>query len=538
MTKKKLTYDLFNIDILTPTDKDVIGLKPVTDTNIFETNSKIFRKGGLYDPEIFGRPGTEERSTKFGYIDLYCPLLHPLVFTTLMSLNSLYPAIADSRKYARYDAKIKDFVLADAKTGETGYTFLINNIHKIKFDPKSSDKRKQKVEIVQKYCGKDSQMTKLLVLPAGLREYQENEKTGRPEENEVNDHYKKILNLTSMLKNINFNNDYKVIDPVRLKLQKCLVELYEYFKTLIDGKTKFIQGKFARRNVLYGTRNVITPMDNNITDLTKPDMYKINTINCGLFQYVKAIAPITTFRLRELFVKNVLNENNTSAYLVDPKSLKTTLVEVSVKKRDEWLTTSGINDIMNKLKQPDIRDQPVVIDKWYLMLVHDDGKTVRLIYHTDDIPEDLDKKYLRPITYTELFYLTIYDTIGKYPAFATRYPVVDTGGIYPCKPYVKTTIKGRTITLIARGQEREINEYPILGQLHVQSLSPHNTRLARLAADFDGDLMSLNVLFTKESIDEIEKFMNSKEAYISGTGQLLYSSSNDISNLVLSTLTE
>lgn len=534
---KNSKIDLFNIDILTPNAKDVFGLGQVTDPNIFETNSKIFRKGGLYDPEIFGKPGTAERAETFGYIDLILPILHPLIYQTLTELGIVYNNIAEAKVYAKYDSRVGDFIVTDREHGDTGYTFLLDNIHKIKFDSRGSDRRDIKVKLVKKYATKERYMTKLLVLPAGLRDYTE-DKAGRPSEDEINNLYRKLLAVTTMIKNIDTKGNYALLNSVRLKIQKCVIEIYQYIKTLIDGKHKFIQGQFTKRAVSYGTRNVITPMENDVKDLTKTSTPKINTVTVGLYQYIKSVTPIAINRVLGMFVNSILNQSTTSAYLVDPKTMKTTLVEVSVKKRDEWLSVQGLTDIMNKLGQPEQRNLPVLIDKWYMFCVYDDGKTVIRLDHTDDLPEGLDRKHVRPITYAELFYLTVCDISSKYPAFVTRYPVVEVGGTYPCKVYLKTTVKGRTITYKYRQYEKEVREYPVIGGLYVESMSPHNTRLGRLGADFDGDTCSLNVLYTEDSVKEVDDFLGSKEAYLSPTGEILYSSANDISDLVMSTLTE
>ena len=49
--------------------------------------------------------------------------------------------------------------------------------------------------------------------------------------------------------------------------------------------------------------------------------------------------------------------------------------------------------------------------------------------------------------------------------------------------------------------------------------------------------MSFNVLYTDESIKEIDRVLNSKEFYIKTDGNLMYKAGNDIINLVMSHLT-
>ena len=54
----------------------------------------------------------------------------------------------------------------------------------------------------------------------------------------------------------------------------------------------------------------------------------------------------------------------------------------------------------------------------------------------------------------------------------------------------------------------------------------------------DGDTVSFNILDTKESIDEINSLLKSKEYYLSADGDILYGISNDIIDLVLLHMTE
>lgn len=142
-----------------------------------------------------------------------------------------------------------------------------------------------------------------------------------------------------------------------------------------------------------------------------------------------------------------------------------------------------MNNIINKLSQDVLKVEPVKVNGYYLMLVHDDGKDVTIIMSNEDMTPDMKQEYLRPITYIELMYLAVYDTIGRYPAFLTRYPVAGLGGIYPTLLYVKTTIISRTVNVVMEGETKVIYEYPRLDHEFVNSVSPHSTHLARLVAD-------------------------------------------------------
>lgn len=490
---KRLDPKLFNIDIGILTDETTRYMKPVTTGSIFETNSNVFREGGLFDEKIFGEKGSQIRNKQMAYIDLGLPILHPLIYENFIKLAKKYEDIIEGKKYGYFDNTTHDIEISPDKKGKTGYSFVIDHIGKILYDDRGSDERRYRIALVERYARKEYFITKWLVLPAGLRDYTVDEK-GAPSEDEVNNLYRKLLSVTAMIKNTRLGNDYSSVDTIRLKIQKTTLEIFNYFKTLLDGKNKFIQGKFAKRAISHGTRNVITPIPTKINDLSKTDNISSNFCTVGLYQYLKAIAPVTMNRVSSMFINHILSSNNTTAYLVDPVSMKTSLVEIPVKKRDEWLSKNGLNDIMNKLGQSDLRMNPVMVDKYYLMLVYDTGKEVRLYLHTDHIEDDVDKKKLRPITYAELFYIAIYDIRDKYPAILTRYPVTGLGSTIPVKIYLKTTTVGRTIKFKFGAIEKEMKEYPVMGELFTESLSPPVSALGRLGADFDGDSVNAGII--------------------------------------------
>ena len=83
-----------------------------------------------------------------------------------------------------------------------------------------------------------------------------------------------------------------------------------------------------------------------------------------------------------------------------------------------------------------------------------------------------------------------------------------------------------------------MDEYPILKELCVESMSVGVQYLGKLGADFDGDVLSFVVLYTEESIDELSRFLNSKESILTPNGEILNSLNNDVLDIVISTLTQ
>jgi len=74
----------FNISLLRVKDTDLPRLGLIKEMQIFGQGSS-FHPDGLFSTTIFGAVGSEYRTKMFGYIDLKYPIIHPLVYKTIMS---------------------------------------------------------------------------------------------------------------------------------------------------------------------------------------------------------------------------------------------------------------------------------------------------------------------------------------------------------------------------------------------------------------------------------------------------------------------
>ena len=55
---------------------------------------------------------------------------------------------------------------------------------------------------------------------------------------------------------------------------------------------------------------------------------------------------------------------------------------------------------------------------------------------------------------------------------------------------------------------------------------------------FDGDTVSLNVVYTEDSIKEVNDLLNSNKYYLSPEGSIAYSADDDVISLVLKHMTD
>lgn len=564
MLQPALDSKTFNIDLLVPNEGKYkeMGLQEVTSLSIFEPNSDVFARDGLFSPYIFGELGTDVRLTRPGYVNFKCKVFHPLVYSCICNLGKRYEEILSGNAKAIFNPKTKDFELTTDDSGETGFDFFCRHVDELVYERNESKIRDFKIGLVDKYGRNSGLISEWLVLPAGLRDYTIDDK-GVPSEDDINKLYRSLIGLANRMKRINVADPTYTLylDPIRYKVQRVLYDIYKYIQNLIDGKSKFIQSKWASRGCEYAVSNVITATPTLVKDLDdETTKIGFNSTVVGVFQYLKACGPVVYNKLMNKFIGRVFGSDSYKTRLINPKTLKTELVELKTKTRQEWTNMEGVNNIVNKLAQDVIKNEYVKLDGYYLALVLDKISEVEIYFDPNELPEEyslnkpenfkkfkegveahsFDFKYnVRPITYVELFYLSIVDIVKNYPALVTRYPITGGGSIYPTYPYLKTTIKGRKVKYnIGHMEEGEAPEYPILGLDYIRSQSVHITHLDKLGADHDGDVMSFILLFSEEAIKEVNHFLGSKDYYLDSSGNFNYSSATNVINIVITHMTE
>ncbi len=479
----------FNIDLLIPDQNWLNLFLPVTSLDTFDGLTKNFHPNGLYSVNIFGVVGTPKRDEKYAFIDVKIPILHPIVFKTLVSLKSLYGSIMAGKEFAIFDEERKDFFRSDPVTGSTGYEFFIKHFKKIVFEDRSSNKREQSLLLIDKYKDK-CLVDKIIIIPASYRDIEVDE-NGRTTSDEINSIYYKILAISNTIHANTVKIAPESYDAQRMSLQNKFVELYEYINSIIDGKKNLMMGKWASRKVFNGTRNVITSANVTIEDLDKVEI-SINDTFVGLFQLLKAMLPISIFNIKNTIISKAFTEINQPVLLTNPKTLKSERLEVSTDAYNTWLTNEGIEKQISFYRENTIRHNPVMIDNHYLGLIYKGpDNTFKFISGIDELPEGRDKSDCSPITYTELYYLSIYKIYKKYPSYVTRYPITGIGSVYPSKMYLKTTIEFEERIELDddwKPSEHVAKQYPVRASTFFNSMAPSSTRIGKLGADYDGDI--------------------------------------------------
>lgn len=462
----------------------------MTSLDWFVGGSQNFNEEGLFSISIFGKPGDDRRNVAFSYIDIKAEIFHPIIYRVMTKMRAFYQEIMSSKAYAVWDKEAKDFLKSDPINGQTGYQFFINHWKDIKYEHRPSVSREQSIQLIDKY--KDRATTsKIVVLPAGLRDL-EISSDGRFQEDEINTLYRSILSLSNAITKEALKNNPQVLDGVRYSIQNKFNQIYDLIESMIEGKRKLMMGKWARRKIHYGTRNVITAIPSKVKELDDPSNVSISDCVVGMYQHMKATTPITLANLRNGFLSKVFLGPNAPATLINKKTLQAEQVVLKPEYYDSWMTNEGLEKVLTLFQDVSIRHNPLEIAGYYVGLIYKGpDNTFKLMQNIDELEPGRSKNNVYPLTFCELMYISVYKVSAKYPAFLTRYPITGLGSIYPSTVYMKSTVVGIKMKELDDNWQpiaETAFEFPVTGQPFVDSLSPSLPNLARLGGDFDGDI--------------------------------------------------
>lgn len=523
-------------------------VKRVISAMLYEPSTHNFHPEGLFSEEIFGKVGSPERQEQFGYLELNTEILHPKIFKIVGQLGKLYHDILAGRIYATFDTVEKNFVksTSDDDDADTGFTFFMQHFSEIEFARTESEQRDERIVVLKKYQDRLT-LTRHLVEPAGLRDVK-NDVSGRLVQDEINQMYTAILMAA---RSIPKGAKSTLYDPIRYQLQSRAMELFDYLQNFIDGKYGFIQGAFTRRKIAWGTRNVISAATMIASRPDDPQMLKADEVMAGTYQNIKAFFPVAVYYFNTLFIRPIFGTDRaTSVPLIDPETHEIKFVPLDDDVRELWTTRSGLEDIINKFENPEMRKLPVTVEgsdgkDYYLMMVYDQDEEVATYRSLTDLKEHwqypVEPDRCRPMTWLEMFYIVASLSAQGRHSEVTRFPATTEANIYPAAPHVRSTVVGRKIRLldITHPDHPAIDfpEYPVLSQPIYDIMAVHPTRLAPLDGDHDGDKLSYDSVWGTDSNEAAKKYLQSPYSVMNSNMDFLTGGSTYLSNLMLHNLT-
>lgn len=531
----------------------------VTSNFVHETSSTKFHPAGLYSEEIFGQIASPERLIRGGYITLHTSVFHPRVFDIIRALKGLYEEIIAGKTYAGFNPEINDFEKCSINDMETdpkdspwrevgtGFSFFLKWWPKLNFKSTESIARNDKILLLHKYRNL-LMVTKWIVLPAGLREYEE-DAHGNGVSEAVNKLYNSLLNLSRAMPPT--AGDSPVFDSIRYAIQKKIYDIHSFIIDTLDGKPGFVQRKYGYRKLAYATRNVITSPNMAAESPDSLQYHGLFESKIPLFQAAKAFQPLVIFNLKKTFFGVIFDNTSDNVGLIDPETHELKYHEIDETEKNRFTTSENLIDIINLYRNPKIRYKPVrAKDKegkyFYLYLMYDTGSDIWFFRDLNSFRTSMeahgkkfDPKYIRNFTYADMLYVATYLATKGKSCTITRYPAIEPESTYPSEVHLVSSKPGRIVQLRSTFDSASITlpEYPIIGARCVDSTILHPARLSGLDADFDGDQVSVNSVMSVEANQEFQDYYNSLGALVNLTGGLVVNINTDLIRWVTYNLT-
>lgn len=493
------------------------------------TNPVMFNSGtgatpdGLLSNVIFGIT-KEERSGIFAYIDLSEYFIHPYFYKIWLKIDkNLNACIYETQNFI-IDV---DGYLVPNDTGETGIAFLMNNIEKINF---KKTKRDMFLQALIK-AKKDNMLfiNKFIVIPPYYRDV-DTKDGGKIGVGELNKFY---INLINNVKALKASNDYglEFTGDIRGRIQKCILDIYNWIALGKVGDEEhtgagiFKKLGLQRRSGMakttdYSARLVLSAPDINVNsqeDLMVDIEYSALPLSaCCVLAY-----PFMIYYLRQYFDNEFGGKIKYPAIDKKGNVLDLTLDNIQLAFSDDVLDKElneyihGYSNRIKSIKVPNKEGMDITMRfKGYSITPEEYAKGKR---------EDHGVMIERDITWLDVFYMMASEAVDGKFAVISRYPIDSHMNQLYTKIHINSTIE--TEPMVING--KLYRWYPKIRQedigkdtsnKFIDTCSIANPYCKMMGADYDGDTVTVKMLYTNEANEELEKYTNSPAQFINLSG--------------------
>ena len=515
----RLKLDIFDVERFV----SVNDCKQVSDPRAFNSGN-IPSPRGLLSNEIFGFT-MEERSSIFGYIDLYGWFIDPSCYKTWIRIDKAVKNIVHGVKY--YIISPKGEFIEDEENGETGIDFLRKNINRIKFKDSKSITKDISVKYLEMNRNKMF-IKKYIVIPPFYRDKNSNSRSSRVVGlGGVNKLYNNLITRSNALTE---TQDYffDASDTMKATVQEIIVNIYDFFcgnsnKSLGKDKGAGMSGKMGilRRANMSKTANFSSRLV-----ISAPEL-KVESVNDLMVSFDKSAVPlyatITEFRDFVMYFARRFFENEFQGIqtypvmdekgnfkAVYPDSPEVNFSDERIKREmDRFL--HGYNNRFVPVELP-----VEGTDKTYYMRFKGTGYDPKTSQPIN--PED-PSVYARRLTWCDVFYMAAVEASKDKQILITRFPIdsytnqITTGVIVSStKETVPMNIDGDFYPYYPKIRDSDIGMDT--SNSFVDTLRMSNLYLGGMGGDYDGDQVTCKGVYTVEANEELRKFMYSKENFI------------------------
>lgn len=214
-------------------------------------------ENGPFSEQIFGRQGSRERRIKFGYIDLKTKVIHPEAWGIVIRLSP--DIIKCVKSQQKYSVDKGEFIL-DEENGQTGLFYFISVLPKLKLDLfTQKDKKKAPLVDYVKKNMKTLLISKMLVLPAGIRDITISRTSGKTliQSSEINILYDSLIKQSNSIATDIESLPLDIVEAIVSAMQRNVLEVNTWIKNRIKGKQGVIRGGMFKKVTDYSGRLVV-----------------------------------------------------------------------------------------------------------------------------------------------------------------------------------------------------------------------------------------------------------------------------------------
>jgi DNA-directed RNA polymerase beta' subunit len=507
-----MKIDIFNIDEFVKVNRS-----PRVSNPVYFNFDKTPTVDGLFSYELFGSTDLERKNI-FGYVELFDNYIHPIIFSMMTSRMGSFRQILTGEKYAVIvDKKIK-IVDEDFPGAESGLDFFYDHFEEIKWidefeeaETESID-RKKRLKFLESLTKDEFFVRKWLIIPPFYRAVNTEDRTMG---DNINKLYTELISRTNSM---DIGAGFGMFGAQsKYRIQQLLLEIYLETIRPIKGKNSLVRKHLLGKTIDYTSSNVITSPE--ISKAERPEDLPVK-FGYGAFPLATIIS------LFHPFFVNVLTDT-----LTDFVGLISDVYSKEITRIDKGQYST---DVVEKLVKMFIKSETERFNPILIHYVNTAGEKIQrefiITEYRSKADLDSDNGIDRPLTLTDIFYLAAIEITEDKHVYVTRYPVTNFQNIYPSKINILTTSKTRDVYIRIGDNIEFMKQYPCIkfdgdpkpspkthyGFYNV--LIPGNIYLKALGGDYDGDMLYLKGLFTKEANAEAERLIYSKSNILNASG--------------------
>ena len=497
-------------------------LKPVTNPSMFNPGNGN-TPDGLLSNEIFGIT-KEERSGIYAYINLNEYFIEPYYYKIWLKIDKNLRSLVYETKNFRIDS---NGYLIEDENGETGIKFLRKNINKIKF---KNTKKDELLKILND--AKEGMFTDtFIIIPPFYRDVNTGNGNGRIGVGEINKLY---VNIMNSVRSLSESNDYglSMAGGIRGRIQDLMLEVYNWFtvgESVIGGEHTGA-GIFKKFGVMRRATMSKTS-DNSVRLVLSAPKIDVNSKDELIVDMDYSAIPLSAacvlaypfmiYQLRQLFNNEFGGKTMYNVVNSDGKIVQYELDDPQIAFSDQVFDremNEFIHGYANRLK-------PVKVP------VKDSKKDIRLRFKGYSITADeyaagireSNNVIERDLTWVDILYMCAVESTQDKLALITRYPVDSYFNQFSSMVHVTSTIE--TEPMVING--KFYKWYPKIRQedigkdtsnKFIDTCSIANPYCILMGADYDGDQVTVKLVYSVEANDELRKYKDSNAQFITLNG--------------------